>query len=106
MKKKQKSLLELIKQDPKVLAKSCKEIQVTTLEEELIELFSNKDVQKQIKDKCVISVKSGLDMNDNLKIEITMSNDKLVEKMKAKSVELFDKLIKDLAKALSKKGDN
>lgn len=101
-----KTLSQLIKQDPKVLAKSCKNIKITTLEEELIELFSNKDVQKQIKDKCVVSVKSGLDMNDNLKIEITMSNDKLIEKMKAKSLELFDGLIKDLAKALSKRGDN
>lgn len=101
-----KTLSQLIKQDPRVLAKSCKNIKITTLEEELTELFSNKDIQKQIKDKCVVSVKAGLDNNDNLKIEITMSNDKLVEKMKAKSVELFDNLIKDLAKALSKKGDN
>ena len=63
-------------------------------------------MQKQIKDKTVVSVTAGLDMNDNLKIEIIMSNDELVEKMKSKSVELFDKLIKYLAKALSKKGDN
>ena len=101
-----KSLLQLIKQDKKMLAKSCKNIKISTLEEELTELFSNKDMQKQIKDKTVISVMAGLDMNDNLKIEIIMSNDELVEKMKYKSVELFDKLIKDLAKALSKKGDD
>ena len=101
-----KSLLQLIKQDKKVLAKSCKNIKISTLEEELIGLFSNKDMQKQIKDKTVVSVMAGLDKNDNLKIEIIMSNDELVEKMKAKSVELFDNLIKDLAKALSKKGDN
>ena len=101
-----KSLLQLIKQDKKMLAKSCKNIKISTLEEELTELFSNKDMQKQIKDKTVISVMAGLDMNDNLKIEIIMSNDELVEKMKYKSVELFDKLIKDLAKTLSKKGDD
>ena len=101
-----KSLLQLIKQDKKMLAKSCKNIKISTLEEELTELFSNKDMQKQIKDKTVISVMAGLDMNDNLKIEIIMSNDELVEKMKYKSVELFDKLIKDFAKALSKKGDD
>lgn len=100
-----KSLLQLIKQDKKVLAKSCKNLEITTLEEELTELFSNKDIQKQIKDKTVVSVKSGLDANDNLKIEIVMSNDKNVEKMKKMSIELFDKLIKDLEKAIKDRGE-
>lgn len=100
-----KSLLQLIKQDKKVLAKSCKNININTLEEELIELFSNKDIQKQIKDKAVFSVKSGLDVNDNLRIEIVMSNDKNIEKMKKMSIELFDKLIKDLSKAIKEKGE-
>ena len=98
-----KSLLQLIKQDKKVLAKSCKNFDITTLEEELVELFSNKDIQKQIKDKTVVSVKSGLDINDNLRIEIVMSNDKIVEKMKKQSVNMLDKLIKDLENAIKGK---
>lgn len=100
-----KTLSQLIKQDKKVLAKSCKNLEISTLEEELTELFSNKDIQKQIKDKTVISVKSGLDVNDNLRIEIVMSNDKNIEKMEKMSIELFDKLIKDLAKAIKEKGE-
>ena len=98
-----KSLLQLIKQDKKVLAKSCKNLDITTLEEELIELFSTKEIQKQIKDKTVVTVRSGLDMNDNLRIEIVMSNDKIVEKMKKQSVNILDKLIKDLEKAIKGK---
>ena len=68
-------------------------------------MFSNKEIQKQIKDKSVVSVKCGLDMNDNLRIEIVMSNDKLAENMKKKTFNLFDSFLKDLSKALSKKGE-
>lgn len=100
-----KTLSQLIKQDKKILEKTCKGFKDrSTLEEELIQLFSNKEIQKEIKDKCVATVKAGFDLGKNFKIEIIMSNDKIMEDMKAQTLDLLDSLIKNVAKEMVKKG--
>lgn len=92
-----KTLSELVKQDKKILAKSCKKLgtfgKIITFEEGLVQLLSDKRIAKEIKDKCVVKIESGITMGNDLKIDIILSNDKIIESKQNDFKTLLDGLI-------------
>ena len=100
---KNKSLAELIKQDPKMLAKNCSkhfDKVPQTLENELIEIFEDSKVRKHLKDKGVSVANVGLNGFGEVKIEIYLSNDKIAEKKLKEAREHIDSFLESLIKKM------
>lgn len=100
---KKQNLVELIKQDPKMLAKNCSKHfhkVPQTLENELIEVFKDSKVRKHLKDKGVSEINVGANGFGEVKIEIYLSNDKIAEQKHKEAREHINSLLESLAQKL------
>lgn len=100
--KKQK-LVDLIKQDPKMIAKNCKHFDKLplTLEEELINVFSDSRVRKHLKDKGVSEINVGANGFGEVKIEIYLSNDKIGNQKQKSSKKIIHSFLEKLAERIA-----
>ena len=100
---KNKSLVELIKQDPKMLAKKCTKYFrriPKPLEEELIEIFKDSKIRKHLKDKGVGEVDVSSNGFGEIRIQIVLSNDKISQKKVEEARNKIDSLLETLAEKM------
>lgn len=101
---KKSNLLELIYQDKKELAKNCstkyfKNATPATLEEKMIEMFSQESIRKHLKTKFVVSAEAGTNIIDELVIIFRLGNIKTAKKDQSASG-----ILDVLGKAMSRRG--
>lgn len=107
--KKQKTLSDVVYQDPKAIKKYCSKKHFDQipepLQDTLFNALSNHELQKQLKTKFVCSLKVGENASGEVYIEIKLGNDKTCkaeEKQIKDKIKFLDNLFGSMKKAMKR----
>lgn len=109
VKSSKKTLKQLIAQDKNILKEHCTSKcfkTIHTIEEQLVDCFSNPVIQKHIKNKVLDVVKAGTTRNGALKIELTFNNDSTLANRDMHIKESVDSFFEFLEKKLKEASED